>query len=153
MHTRHPCRSRVCENHVHLSRGTSAIRSRSIFAGSSCFVRPSSVERRWTWVSTTTPSFLPNHVPSTTFAVFRPTPGSWTSCSIVSGTAPPWRSTSACAIPMIDLVLLRKNPVLWISCSRTWIGAGVVSGGAILREQGGGDHVDPRIGRLGREDG
>src|SRR5437867_615362 len=33
------------------------------------------------------------------------------------------------------------------------VGAGVVSRGAILREQGGGDHVDPRIGRLGRENG
>src|SRR5438045_2325040 len=36
---------------------------------------------------------------------------------MVSGTVPPWRSISACAIPMMDLVLLRKNPVLWISCS------------------------------------
>src|SRR3989449_6619881 len=118
MHTRRPCRISVCENHVHLSRGTSAIKSRSIFTGSFSVVRPSSVVSRCTWVSTTIPSFLPNQVPSTTFAVLRPTPGSWTSCSMVSGTVPPWRSISACAIPMMDLVLLRKNPVLWISCSR-----------------------------------
>src|SRR5204862_3297102 len=119
IHTRRPCRISVCENQVHLSRGTSVIRSRSIFTGSRCFVRPSSVASRRTWVSTTMPSFFPNQVPSTTFAVLRPTPASWPSCSMVSGTVPPWRSISACAIPMMDLVLLRKNPVLWISCSRT----------------------------------
>ena len=112
MQTRRPCRMRVCENQVHLSRGTNAIRSRSIFSGVFSFVRPSSVARRCTCVSTTTPSLFPNQVPSTTFAVLRPTPGSWTSSSMVSGTLPPWRSKSACAIPMIDFVLLRKNPVL-----------------------------------------
>src|SRR5256885_13420469 len=46
MHTRRPCRISVCENQVHLSRGTSVIRSRSIFTGSLCFVRPSSVASR-----------------------------------------------------------------------------------------------------------
>ncbi|HEX2122545.1 MAG TPA: hypothetical protein VHL59_12975 [Thermoanaerobaculia bacterium] len=34
-------------------------------------------------------------MPSTTFAVFRPTPGSAVSSSIVRGTSPPWRSTMA----------------------------------------------------------
>ena len=38
---------------------------------------------------------------------------------MVSGTSPPCRSSRACAIPMMDLVLFRKNPVLWISCSST----------------------------------
>ena len=40
-------------------RGTSFIRSRSIFTGSSCRVRPSRCERRRTCVSTTTPCGLP----------------------------------------------------------------------------------------------
>src|SRR5438034_10774304 len=71
MHTRRPCRISVCENHVHLSRGTSAIRSRSLFPGSFSLVRPSGLDSRWTWVSTTDPSFLPNQVPSTTVGVRR----------------------------------------------------------------------------------
>src|SRR5437763_11928457 len=119
MHTRRPWRISVCENQVHWSRGTSPIRSRSIFTGSVSRVRPSRVDRRCTCVSTTIPSFFRNQVPSTTFAVLRPTPGSRTRASMVSGTSPPWRSSSAWAIPMMDLVLLRKNPVLWISCSST----------------------------------
>src|SRR5881394_1143327 len=119
MHTRRPCRISVCENQVHRSRGTSSMRSRSIFTGSFSRVRPSRVDRRCTCVSTTIPSFFRNQVPSTTFAVLRPTPGSRTRASMVSGTSPPWRSSSAWAIPMMDLVLLRKNPVLWISCSST----------------------------------
>src|SRR6184192_3525784 len=119
MHTRRPWRISVCENQVHWSRRTNPIRSRSIFTGSVSRVRPSRVDRRCTCVSTTIPSFFRNQVPSTTFAVLRPTPGSRTRASMVSGTSPPWRSSSAWAIPMMDLVLLRKNPVLWISCSST----------------------------------
>src|SRR5437660_1171253 len=74
MHTRRPWRISVCENQVHWSRGTSPIRSRSIFTGSVSRVRPSRVDRRCTCVSTTIPSFFRNQVPSTTFAVLRPTP-------------------------------------------------------------------------------
>src|SRR5437016_9244743 len=111
MHTRRPCRIRVCENQVHFSRGTSAIRSRSIFTGSFSFVRSSRVAIRCTWVSTTTPSFFLNQHPSTTFAVLRPTPGSCTSSSIVSGTCPPCRSTNACANPMIDRVRSEERRV------------------------------------------
>ena len=48
-------------------------------------VRPSRCASRVTWVSTTTPSFLPIALPSTTFAVLRATPGSATSSSIVAG--------------------------------------------------------------------
>src|SRR5881628_537998 len=96
------------------------IRSCSIFTGSSCRVSPSNQLRRWTCVSTTIPSFFPNQVPRMTFAVLRPTPGRAVSSSIVCGTSPPCRSTSACAIPMIDLVLFRKKPVDWISFSRTF---------------------------------
>src|SRR5437899_2831487 len=92
MHTRRPCWMSVWENQVHLARGTSAIKSRSIFTGSCSFVRPSSVERRCTWVSTTTPSLFPKAVPSTTLAVLRPSPGSCTSSYMVAGTVPPCRS-------------------------------------------------------------
>ena len=74
---------------------------------------------RATCVSTTTPSFFPKALPRTTFAVFRPTPGSVTRSSIVSGTRPPKRSTSAAAIPRTLFVLLRKKPVLRISSSKT----------------------------------
>src|SRR5881409_1403847 len=88
-----------------------SISSCSIFTGSSWRRSLSSPVRRWTWVSTTIPSFFLNQVPRITFAVLRPTPGSAVSSSIVCGTSPPCRSTSACAIPMIDLVLLRKKPV------------------------------------------
>src|SRR5947208_4684102 len=119
MHTVRPCRISMCENTLHLGRGTSGMRSRWIFTGSSWRVSLSSRVMRCTCVSTTTPSFFPNQVPRMTLAVLRPTPGRATSASIVSGTLPPCRSTSAWAMPMIDFVLLRKNPVLWISRSST----------------------------------
>ena len=48
--------------------------------------------------------------PSTTFAVLRPTPGSFTSSSIVRGTSPPCRSTSARASPTRLFDFCRKNP-------------------------------------------
>src|SRR5256886_17167220 len=49
MQTRRPCWISVWENQVHWSRGTSVIRSRSIFTGSFSCVRPSSPDRRCTW--------------------------------------------------------------------------------------------------------
>ena len=51
------------------------IRSRSIFTGSSCRVKPSRCESRRTCVSTTIPCALPRSA-ETTFAVLRATPGS-----------------------------------------------------------------------------
>src|SRR5262245_11209392 len=59
----------------------------------------------------------PNALPSTTLAVFRPTPGRVVRSSTVRGTSPPWRSTSALAIPDRARALARKNPVEWISRS------------------------------------
>ena len=60
---------------IHLSRGITFIRSCSILRGSSFFVSSSRREMRCTCVSTTTPSAIRYHVPSTTFAVLRATPG------------------------------------------------------------------------------
>src|SRR5438132_3821977 len=54
---------------------------------------------------------FPNHDPSTTFAVFRATPGRVSSLSISSGTWPPKFSTIALDAPTTDLALLRKKPV------------------------------------------
>src|ERR671935_199956 len=54
----------------------------------------------------------------TTFAVFRPTPGSSTGASSALGPSPPWRSTSAFDIPSSERVLARKNPVERMSFSR-----------------------------------
>ncbi len=51
-------------------------------------VSPSRRLSRVTCVSTTTPVASPKAVPSTTFAVLRPTPGSATSCSMSRGTSP-----------------------------------------------------------------
>ena len=60
-----------------------------------CRVNPRRCARRATCVSTTTPQFTLNALPRTTLAVFRPTPPSSISASIVDGTSPPWRSTNA----------------------------------------------------------
>ena len=65
--------------------------------GSVCFVQPRRCERRCTWVSTTTPSGEWNATPRTTFAVLRPTPGSFASSARVRGTSPPWFATSVWA--------------------------------------------------------
>jgi hypothetical protein len=53
----------------------------------------------------------------TTFAVFRATPRSVVSSSIVLGTSPPNFSTRSFEVPMIDFVFCRKNPVGYMSFS------------------------------------
>jgi hypothetical protein len=56
-----------------------------------------------------------------TFAVFRPTPGSAASASMVAGTSPPWSATTPRANPMMLLALFRKNPVeRMISSTSSW---------------------------------
>src|SRR5438132_1687657 len=85
-------------NRVHSFGGSNACRSSSILSGSSLVVRPRRPESRRTWVSTKIAG-LSKAVPSTTFAVFRPTPGSARSSSIVCGTRPSWCSTSDRATP------------------------------------------------------
>ena len=85
--TRRPCQMRRCGKRAQSWRGTIRIRSRSIFAGSSCFVSPRRCESRRTCVSTTIPCATPRS-DATTFAVFLPTPGRRTSSSRRSGTSP-----------------------------------------------------------------
>src|SRR5450759_4577990 len=97
--------------HVQRSFGMILLRSRSAFTGSVCFVQPRRRARRPTWVSTTTPSGAFQTFPRTTFAVFRPTPGSAWSSTIVCGTSPPCFSTSAFAIPRRDFAFALKKPV------------------------------------------
>ena len=69
------------------ARGTSRIRSRSIFTGSSCAREAEPLRSRRTCVSTTTPCGSPSSA-ATTFAVLRATPGSRTSSSTVRGHPP-----------------------------------------------------------------
>src|SRR5258708_27539340 len=88
-----PCQMIWCENKIHFSRGITFIKSCSIFCGSFCFVNSSRREMRCTCVSTTTPSAILNHEPSTTFAVLRATPGRVSSLSISHGTCPPKSET------------------------------------------------------------
>src|SRR2546421_4666175 len=58
-------------------------------------------------------------LPSTTLAVLRPTPPSIIKSSIVRGTLPLWRSTRAWQQDLMLLALLRKKPVVLISCSNS----------------------------------
>ena len=53
-------------------------------------VSPKRRASRFTWVSTTIPAAIPNAVPRTTFAVFRPTPASAVRASRSRGMIPPW---------------------------------------------------------------
>ena len=66
------------------SAAAGALKSRWIFTGSCLRVRPSRRREPRTWVSTTIPCACPSS-PRTTFAVLRPTPGSWTSSSSTGG--------------------------------------------------------------------
>ena len=66
----------------------------STTTGSSDSAMPIRLATRSTCRSTGSPG-TPSAWPSTTFAVLRPTPGSSTSASMLAGTCPPCRSTSA----------------------------------------------------------
>src|SRR5687767_11717740 len=89
-----PCQINRWEKSIHSFFGRSSIRSASIFSGCLFSVNPRRCDRRDTCVSTTTPVGMPNAVPSTTLAVFRPTPGNSTSSSRFRGTSPPCFSIS-----------------------------------------------------------
>src|SRR5947209_17920130 len=96
--------------------------------GLSALVSSRRREIRYTCVSTTTPSFLLNHVPSTTFAVLRATPGRERSFSMSLGTSPPNSSVTALAAPTIDFDLFRKKPVLHtVDCDRRVCNRSVVA--------------------------
>ena len=58
----------------------------------------------------------PKTVLSTTFAVFRPTPGSASSAARSAGTLPPWRSTSARLSAITFLAFVLKSPMV-LMCS------------------------------------
>ena len=141
-------------NETQRSCGTSFIRSCSTFSGVFCLVS----FRRWvmrkTCVSTTTPLAMPKAVPSTTLAVFRATPGSGRSCSMVRGTSPPKSWTIFVAAPMMLFALLRKKPVERISFSNSACARPTKScGRGVFAKKLGGDLVHALVGALGGEDG
>src|SRR5579875_575399 len=135
--TRRPCQISRCESITHSDFGKSAPTSASTFTGSSLDVQRSRRASRPKWVSTVIPG-MPYALPSTTFAVLRPTPGSVTISSRVRGTSPPNRSRSAAASPITDLVFARKNPVgLRISSTSAGFAAARSSGAGYLANNAG----------------
>ncbi len=81
---------------------------------------------------------MPYALPSTTFAVFRPTPGSVTISLSLRGTWPPNWSRSAAESPITDLVLARKKPVgLRISSTSSGLAAARSSGVGYLANSAG----------------
>ena len=128
------------------------MRSCSIFFGSSCLVRSRRRESRMTCVSTTTPLAMPKPEPRTTLPVLRATPGSVRISSIVCGTSP-WKfSMMPLLAPMIDFVLLRKNPVGRISCSSSLrIGVGEIFWRFVFLVERFCDFVDADVGALRRQ--
>src|SRR6266705_2496334 len=104
--TRRPCQISRCESMVHSERGNSAPTSASTLTGSVSVVQPSLAASRPKWVSTVMPG-TPNAFPSTTLAVFLPTPGSVTRSFRRRGTSPRYRSHSAWPSAMRLAVLAR----------------------------------------------
>ena len=149
--TRRPCQISRCGKRAQSARGTSRMRSRSIFTGSSCRVKPSRCDSRRTCVSTTMPSALPRSA-ETTFAVLRATPGSRSSSSKSFGTSPSWSAIRIASVPRSDLAFCRKKPVWKMSRSSSSDGyRQVVLRPPVLHEEPLGDAVDVHVGRLGRE--
>ena len=109
---------------------------------------------RCTCVSTTTPSAMPNHDPSTTLAVLRAAPGTVSSSSMVCGTSPPKSLMILRAAPTTDFDLLRKNPVERMSgSSSSGCSAAKCAGVGYFLNRIGRDHVDAHVGALRRENG
>src|SRR5262245_52336017 len=103
---RRPCQISRCDSIVHSDFGISDPTSCSTFTGSSELVQPKRRASRPKCVSTVIPG-IPNAFPSTTFAVFRPTPGSVTRSLSRLGTSPPYRSHRSCPSLINDVVLAR----------------------------------------------
>ena len=76
-------------------------------------VQPNLRASRPKCVSTVMPG-MPKALPSTTFAVLRPTPGRVTSSFSRPGTSPPNRSQSAWPRPIRLVALAWKKPVDWM---------------------------------------
>src|ERR1039457_1621958 len=93
---------------------------------------------RKTWVSTTTPSALPNETPRTTLAVLRAAPGMVMSSARVWGTWPLNSETTLRAAPWMDFALLWKKPVVRIIFSSSARGAVDIAwgGGKSLNNSG-----------------
>src|SRR5690606_12435522 len=106
VHTSRPNWMNRIEIPAHSSVGNSAFRSCSILSGSVLWVSSSRPATRFTWVSTAIAGLF-HASASSTEAVLRPTPGSFTSSSIVSGTTPSYISSTAAARAMIDFVFCR----------------------------------------------
>ena len=109
--TRRPCQISRCGKRAQSARGTSRIRSRSIFTGSSWRVNPSRWESRRTWVSTTIPWASPRSA-ETTLAVLRATPGSRRSASKSVGHLAPVLGDQDRHRPAQRLRLLAEEPRL-----------------------------------------
>src|SRR5881227_3867358 len=107
------------QDQPHSEAGISLVTSASILTGSVLLVRRSRRVSRVTWVSTANPG-MPNATPSTTLAVFLPTPGKVTRSSIRGGTSPPNFSTRAALQAMMVFALTWKNPVGLIMASTAW---------------------------------
>ena len=80
---------RASEVRVHRAGGIAAHNCRSTTSGSSESAMPMRFATRSTCRSTGSPG-TPSAWPSTTFAVLRPTPGSFVRAAISAGTSPPW---------------------------------------------------------------
>ena len=106
---RRPCQIRWWLSSTQSFLGNSAPTACSALTGSVSSVQPNRRDSRPKWVSTVMPG-MPNALPSTTFAVLRPTPGSSTRSLSRGGTSPPCRSTSAALSLSSDSVLARKKP-------------------------------------------
>jgi hypothetical protein len=96
-HTRRPWKISRCENIVHSFFSTRAVISRSTATASVCVVSPSPTHAPARRACPPGNPGTPKALPSTTFAVLRPTPGRATSSSIDPGTSPPCSSHRAVA--------------------------------------------------------
>jgi len=94
----------------------------------------------------------PSACPSTTFAVLRPTPGSFVSASMSAGTSPRCSRIRICAIVTSAFDFCRKKPVERI-CGSSSSGVAAASAFAfgLAREERRRDHVHARVGRLRRQ--
>ena len=121
--------------------------------GSISTVRPSRFDSRFTCVSTKMAGW-PKAVPSTTFAVFRPTPGSAVRLSMESGTWPRCSAGDGACHRLDGLGLLAEEPRpldQLLDPGRLGRGQGVRR--RELGEQRRRHLVDHLVGALGRQDG
>jgi len=97
-----------------MSRGMRRSSASSTARGVGPGAMPVRLPRRKIWVSTAMVAW-PKISFSTTFAVLRPTPGSASSAARLSGTSPPWRSTSRRESAATLRALACQRPMLLIS--------------------------------------